>query len=230
MYEVTCLDSNGDIVTSLTQWDTNQSLIIEDSDFDIAPIFHFCNKNSERALGVKSVLKDGVITVDVPNTLLREPYTITAYVYLYKGTNNEKEQSGKTVDVIRIPVRPKPQPTDFEYVDNINVVYIEDLIAEVHQFHEEVKNAEAIRVSNENTRISNENQRIENETNRQVSTAAAIQACKDQTQECEKATSETLKAKETVDGLLYDIDGGNAYTNPDYMFQIDGGNCENNNG
>lgn len=223
MYEVTCLDSNGDIVTSLTQWDTNQSLIIEDSDFDIAPIFHFCNKNSERALGVKSVLKDGVITVDVPNTLLREPYTITAYVYLYKGTNNEKEKSGKTVDVIRIPVRPKPQPTDFEYVDNLNVVYIEDLIAEVHQFHEEVKNAEAIRVSNEN-------QRIENETNRQVSTAAAIQACKDQTQECEKATSETLKAKETVDGLLYDIDGGNAYTNPDYMFQIDGGNCENNNG
>ena len=144
--------------------------------------------------------------------------------------NNEKEKSGKTVDVIRIPVRPKPQPTDFEYVDNLNVVYIEDLIAEVHQFHEEVKNAEAIRVSNENTRISNENQRIENETNRQVSTAAAIQACKDQTQECEKATSETLKAKETVDGLLYDIDGGNAYTNPDYMFQIDGGNCENNNG
>ena len=71
---------------------------------------------------------------------------------------------------------------------------------------------------------------MENETNRQVSTAAAIQACKDQTQECEKATSETLKAKETVDGLLYDIDGGNAYTNPDYMFQIDGGNCENNNG
>ena len=61
MYEVTCLDSNGDIVTSLTQWDTNQSLIIEDSDFDIAPIFHFCNKNSERALGVKSVLKDGSI-------------------------------------------------------------------------------------------------------------------------------------------------------------------------
>ena len=30
MYEVTCLDSNGDIVTSLTQWDTNHSLIIED--------------------------------------------------------------------------------------------------------------------------------------------------------------------------------------------------------
>ena len=147
-----------------------------------------------------------------------------------KMSNKVKKIFKAYVLGVCIPVRPKPQPTDFEYVDNLNVVYIEDLIAEVHQFHEEVKNAEAIRVSNENTRISNENQRIENETNRQVSTAAAIQACKDQTQECEKATSETLKAKETVDGLLYDIDGGNAYTNPDYMFQIDGGNCENNNG
>ena len=233
MFEVNCIDAYGETISALTQWDTNQSIIIEDCGFESAPIFHFCNKLSERALGVQSVLNktNGKLTVDIPNSLLREPYPITVYIYLYKNKENPEgnhgqDIRGKTVEIINIPIRPRLQPTDYEYSDNINVVYIEDLIAEVHQFHDEVNAAEKIRISNENTRIFNENQRITNETQRQVSTSAAIQACKEQTSECTQATNDTLEAKKTVDDLLYDIDGGNAYTNPAYMFQIDGGNCE----
>ena len=212
MFGITCLDRYGEIVTSLNQWDINQTLYIQDSDFSNAPVFQFCNKNSERALCVQSKLVDATtLTVDVPNSLLREPYPIICYVFL-----EESDESGKVVNTIRIPVNKRVQPTDYEYTDNINIVYISELITEVKNLNEKLSNEELIR--------------IESETNRQVSTAAVIQACKDQTQECENATSETLKAKKAVDDLLYDIDGGNAYTNPDYMFQIDGGNCENNNG
>lgn len=226
MFGITCLDRYGEIVTSLNQWDINQTLYIQDSDFSNAPVFQFCNKNSERALCVQSKLVDATtLTVDVPNSLLREPYPIICYVFL-----EESDESGKVVNTIRIPVNKRVQPTDYEYTDNINIVYISELITEVKNLNEKLSNEELIRIESENIRILNENQRIENETNRQVSTAAVIQACKDQTQECENATSETLKAKKAVDDLLYDIDGGNAYTNPDYMFQIDGGNCENNNG
>lgn len=224
MFEVTCLDSYGEVVTTLTQWDINQTLYIEDYKYDFAPIFHFCNKKSKRSLGVQSIITNGKLTVDIPNELLREPYPIIAYIY---ATQND---SGKTLQIIHLPVRPRVQPSEYEYVDNIRVVYLEDLIAEVEECLKKASTAENTRIENETIRIENENQRITNEVNRQKSTAAAISACNQQTEECKQATTNTLKAKELVDGLLYDIDGGNAYTNPDYMFQIDGGNCENNNG
>ena len=50
MFDVTCLDAYGNVVTNLTQWDTDQSLIITDSGLVAAPEFHFCNKNSKEAL------------------------------------------------------------------------------------------------------------------------------------------------------------------------------------
>ncbi len=157
MFEVTCLDKYGEIVTSLTQWDVNQKLYIEDSGFTKAPLFQFCNKYSEKALGVQSVLNKGVITVDIPNDLLRQSETIYCYVFL-----RDDDDSGKTLQVIRIPVRPRIMPTDYEYSDNIHVVYIFDLILQVEDLEKRLENAEAIRVSSENIRITNENQRIVN--------------------------------------------------------------------
>ena len=162
MFRITCLDENGELLSGFTQWDINRSIHVNNYKYDFAPMFHFCNKFSEKSLGVKSVLNNGKLSVDVPNELLREPYPITAYVFL------SENDTGKTLQTIHLPVRPRVQPSDYEYVDNIRVVYLEDLIAEVKEFIEKYDASELVRVENENRRIENENQRIANENQRQI--------------------------------------------------------------
>lgn len=228
MLNVMCLDMHGNTVYNLTQWDHDQKLVIEDNYSEYhggnAPLVQFCNKNSDRALGVRSTLSNGNIIADIPNSLLREPYNIVAYIFV------DETDSGKVIETVTIPVHKRVQPTDYEYTDNIDVVYLRDLITQITNLNAYLNDNENTRISAETVRIANENQRIANEAQRQTSTAAVIQASREQTEACETATRETLEAKELVDSMLYDIDGGNAFTNPDYMFQIDGGNSDGNNG
>ena len=114
MFDCTFLDKFGNKLEVLTQWDINQTIYIKDSGFTIAPQFHFCNRRSEIALVVPSELKnDGTIVVPIPNQLIIEPYMITVYVYLLEDNH------GKTIDVIKLPVRQRPQPDNFVYEENI---------------------------------------------------------------------------------------------------------------
>lgn len=126
MFNAICLDAYGNTVTYLTQWDVNQKLIIEDnyteySDKTRNPIVQFCNKNSNEALGVRSVIKNGNIIADIPNTLLREPYNIIAYLFI------DNSDSGKVVETIHIPLRKRVKPTDYDYVDNVDIVFVREL-------------------------------------------------------------------------------------------------------
>lgn len=137
MLDVTCLDSYGEVVTNLTQWDVNQSLIIKNTGLTTAPLFHFCNKNSTEALVVASTLEDGVITVDIPNVMLQYGIPIIAYLYAYSSLT-----SGKTLAIIKIPVRPRPKPSEYEYVENIDVIslaLIEEKINNTIQSMEDLK-------------------------------------------------------------------------------------------
>ena len=47
MLGVYLLDSNGTTISSLTQWDYNITLVIEESGFTTAPMFHFAHEDSE---------------------------------------------------------------------------------------------------------------------------------------------------------------------------------------
>ena len=115
MFDFTCLDRYGNILRSLTQWDINQTIIIKDSGLTIAPQFHFCNTNTKQALIVQSSIDaNGTITVPIPNQLTIEPYNITAYIYMVKG------DSGKTLETIQLPLRPRIQPDNFVYENNIS--------------------------------------------------------------------------------------------------------------
>lgn len=126
MFELTCLDSYGESVTHLTQWDIDQSLIIENTGLTHAPLFHFCNKNSTEALVVTSSINNGVITVKVPNSLLQESFPIIAYMYVYSTAT-----AAKTIETIRIPVRPRIKPSEYKYVENIDVVSAEGIKQEI---------------------------------------------------------------------------------------------------
>ena len=158
MFDITCLDSYGEVITNLTQWDVNQSLTIKNTGLTSAPLFHFCNKNSKEALVVKSTLKDDVVTVQVPNILLQEGIPIMVYLYAYSSLT-----SGKTLATAKIPVRPRPRPSDYEYVENIDVVslaLIEEEINEAIQTIEDFKINIDTRVSSMEMKVVNIDSKI----------------------------------------------------------------------
>lgn len=84
----------------LYQWDKSQKLQIIGANDAIE--LHFANKRSTRATVVESVMVDDVVTVDIPDDLLEQPYDIVAYGY----------ENGQTVFTVTIPVIFRVQPDD----------------------------------------------------------------------------------------------------------------------
>ena len=111
MFEISCTDQYGKAITSLTQWDTNQILYVEDWEYS-TPTFHFSNKSKSKMLAVDGELVGRTLKVRIPNALLTEASPITAYVYIH----DEENDSGRTISIIRIPVRKRPQPEEYEVV------------------------------------------------------------------------------------------------------------------
>lgn len=204
MLDAIMYDSFGTQITYLVQWDVDQTVSFEGVNIstNTAPIVHFCNKNSDKALGVQSTLDDGIINVKIPNVLLKEAETIVVYFY----SNN------RSVEITKIPVRPKPQPNDYFYSDNVEVVTLSELIAQVKSLDSTVTTNEVVRQNSESTReknetarvtaensrstaektrVSNENTRQSNESIRQTTSAETIQKCLDALE----------KVKNTVDAL-----------------------------
>lgn len=141
MFEVTCWDSYNRVITSLTQWDINQTIYIKDivDDFGLidAPMFHFCNKNSKEALVVQSTIEDNnVIAVKVPNILLQEGSPIIAYMYVYSTPPEQdgdaladyvSSTSAKTLVAIKLVVRPRAKPSQYKYVENIDSITVSQI-------------------------------------------------------------------------------------------------------
>jgi hypothetical protein len=103
-------------VEPLYQWDVNQVLEIRGLSLPTRPEIHFTNASMERVIVRQSTMDDtGIITVDVPNSLLQKPYKITAYVCIYEG---ETFESLYTID---IPVKARKKPADYtiEYDNEI---------------------------------------------------------------------------------------------------------------
>jgi hypothetical protein len=72
----------------------------------------------ERAIVRQSTMDDaGIITVNVPNSLLQKALPIIAYVCIYE------DDTFKTLYEISIPVKARKQPTDYVLVDNDGEIY-----------------------------------------------------------------------------------------------------------
>lgn len=131
MFEVTCLDSNGNTINNFTQWDIDQevTLVLNGYDIVIPPQVHFCNKNSKEALIVRSTVIDGnTIVASVPNSLLREHYPLLIYIYL---TDSEDVSSQRTILSTEIPIRKRIKPSDYLYVENIERITAQQIKKEV---------------------------------------------------------------------------------------------------
>ena len=120
--DVICMDRYGNTVRSLVQWDLDQTLYIYDTNFPVAPKFQYSNTNTPEALTVQSQYVEGVLQCVVPNQLMIDPYPITCYLYI-----PETQKGGTVVGMFKIPVRPRPKPSEFEYEDNVDIINIEKL-------------------------------------------------------------------------------------------------------
>ena len=105
-------------VDPLYQWDLNQVLEIRGLSLPSIPEIHFTNEAMDRAI-VRHANTDaaGVITVDVPNSLLQKPYKVKAYVCLYEGDTFE------TLYLIEIPVKARKKPIDYTLEDTDGEIY-----------------------------------------------------------------------------------------------------------
>lgn len=136
MYEVPCLDLNGDTINKFYQWDVDQKIVINLEGCDVnylknEPEVHFCNSSRKEALVVRSTVSNhDTITVDVPNVLLQEAYPLLVYVYL---TDANDSSSQKTILYSEIPVRKRAMPSDYLYVENITRVTAEMIKREIEQ-------------------------------------------------------------------------------------------------
>lgn len=151
MYEVPCLDLNGNTINKFYQWDIDQKIVINlegcgDRYLQNPPELHFSNSSRKEALVVRSTVKysgddvavqdDSVATMhagdiiiaDIPNILLQEPYPLLVYVYL---TDADDSSSQKTILYSEIPVRKRAKPSDYLYVENITRITAEMIKKEI---------------------------------------------------------------------------------------------------
>ena len=143
------------ITDPLYQYDVGQKMRIKFSGLTTAPIIHFSNAYRDTALNVSASLVDDVITVSIPNSLLAEPYPILAYVY------DIEEDSGRTIHVIKIPIIKRPKPSDYESLNDEDLINYERLDARLTQLVNEwsgalddTQNAVAILTTKVNSVVS----------------------------------------------------------------------------
>lgn len=105
----------------LYQWDTHKVLEIRGLSLPSVPEIHFTNSAMDAAI-VRQANMDsaGVITVDVPDTILQKPYTLTVYVCIYQGDNFE---TFETLYEIKIPVKPRNKPNDYSFEGTMREIY-----------------------------------------------------------------------------------------------------------
>lgn len=104
-------------VDPLYQWDTNQKLKIYGLSI-LDPRIHFTSEVIGGSLVVEpTVDESGVITVDIPNSLLQFAYPIIVYVTGFE------DKTFKTYHKVTIPVKARKRPGDYTLSLSDNEVY-----------------------------------------------------------------------------------------------------------
>lgn len=114
---IVTVNKNTYTVEPLYQWDKDQTLEIRGLSLAKVPEIHFAHEGMGRAIVRQSTMDAaGVVTVDVPNSLLQKPYTVHVYVCAYTGGTFE------TLYKIDVPVKARECPADYT-LENDHEVY-----------------------------------------------------------------------------------------------------------
>ncbi|MEY8366103.1 hypothetical protein AALA22_10745 [Anaerovoracaceae bacterium 41-7] len=102
----------------LYQWDSNQILTIYGLSLPSIPEIHFANVAMECAIVRQAEMNDaGIISVQVPNSMLQQPYLISVYVCKYDGDTFE------SLYQMDIPIKKRKKPADYSFVDDSDEIY-----------------------------------------------------------------------------------------------------------
>ena len=105
-------------VDPLYQWDLNQELQIYGLSLPSIPEIHFTNDAMDKAIVRQATMDSaGVITAEIPNSLLQKPYKIRAYVCIYEG------DTFKSMYLITIPIQARSMPLDYTLTVSDDEVY-----------------------------------------------------------------------------------------------------------
>lgn len=113
MYDTYCLDENGEVTYSLTQWDANRKLGIKIEDNLIYNTInvHLFNNKSKTAYVVAGSVSGQTVSFSVPNILLTESLAIHIFVCL------DNDDIKKVIKSARIPVKGRKKPSDYIYTE-----------------------------------------------------------------------------------------------------------------
>lgn len=102
------VEKNRYVAQPVFQWDRNQILKIYGLSLASIPEIHFANSDMGHAI-VKQASMDnaGVITVDIPNSLLQKPYKINIFVCTYEGGTFQSQYH------LELQVKARPRPLDY---------------------------------------------------------------------------------------------------------------------
>lgn len=110
-------DSDGEVLDHLTQWDVNRIIKISELDPIVSPTAHFYNAKSAKAIVTECTpveSETGSFTVVIPNSLLRQPIAVAVAIYCNNATTHECISK----ELIRIPMYPRPMPSDYEFEED----------------------------------------------------------------------------------------------------------------
>ena len=105
------------VTDSLYQWDLNQVLSVNGLNLPTAPEVHFSNANMRNAIVRQATLKNNVVSVNIPNSLLQDPLPIYAYIGIYEG------DTFKVIELVQIPVIAKKRPLDYQIEGSDEEIY-----------------------------------------------------------------------------------------------------------
>lgn len=121
-------DINGNIVTSLAQWDSDVNIYLSDPQITKSYTVHFCSaSDDEYAIPMEGVYSGNRLRVQVPNAFLRVPYPITVYVYI------DIDGGYRSVFRSRINVVKKQMPSDYVYAGTDDYVSVNALFRELRE-------------------------------------------------------------------------------------------------
>ena len=126
MSKIICHDYYENVVTSLTQWDTNRVLKIHNWQYDVSPIIQWTNRSETESYEVESILnQDGTVTFEVPNALLQNTETAIVFIGVARnGENGSSDIENATVFKVEFPIQRRTKPSGYVYSDNATVVDI----------------------------------------------------------------------------------------------------------
>lgn len=134
------VENNRYVAQPVFQWDRNQILKIYGLSLPSIPEVHFANSDMGHAI-VKQASMDsaGIVTVDIPNSLLQKPYKINVFVCTYEGGTFQSQYH------LELQVKARPKPLDYTLDVTDGEVYsfnaLENQIANVQTKIDEAESA-----------------------------------------------------------------------------------------